>query len=104
MLTGEEGWYKRINRDIQSMQKRSRLTDELEINEEATGKIHAAAKAVALKRKAATISLPNPNLASSSSSSSRPAEFPPEWSSVPSSSRTDDAPHEGQFSLKNVCL
>eukprot|EP00434_Breviolum_minutum_P041374 symbB.v1.2.036804.t1/scaffold5282.1/size28957/1 len=56
--TGKAGWHKRIHRNYNAATKRSRLTDEVELNEEAVDKVHSAAKSVVLKRKAATIAVP----------------------------------------------
>lgn len=78
MLTGKAGWHKRIHRDYNTVAKKTTLTDDIEICEDATNKIHTAAKSIVLKRKAATLSLPHPNqhVASSSCSVSTPAAAP----------------------------
>ena len=62
MLTGKSGWFKRINRDYNTASKRSKLTDDHEICEDATDKIHAAAKNVVLKRKQHSVAIPAGNL------------------------------------------
>ena len=56
--TGKAGWHKRIQRNYSTATKKSRLTDEIELNEDAVDKVHSAAKGVILKRKAATIAVP----------------------------------------------
>ena len=33
MLTGKAGWHKRINRDYNSVSKRTKLTDDVEISD-----------------------------------------------------------------------
>lgn len=69
-MTGKAGWHRRIHRDYHAVAKRTELTDDIEIDEGATSKIHNAAKNVVLKRKLATIAMPHPNnnIASGSSS------------------------------------
>ena len=91
VLTGKAGWHKRINRDFNSLSKRTKLTDDVEISEGAVDKIHTAAKNVVLKRKAATVALPGGHQHSSCS-----REPPAEWSAAPSM-RADDATEKGQL-------
>ena len=90
-MTGKAGWHKRINRDFNSVSKRTKLTDDVEISEGAVDKVHAAAKGVVLKRKAATIALPDGHRPSSSSR----ADHPVESMSAPTM-RADNATEKGQ--------
>ena len=94
MLTGKAGWFKRINRDYNTASKRSKLTDDHEICEDATDKIHAAAKNVVLKRKQASVAIPGGNLpfpvSRDAASSSNPAD-------TPTGKTGDDADNAGHY-------
>ena len=88
--TGKSGWHKRIHRDYNAVAKRTKLTDDITICEDANAKILNAAKSVILKKKKATVVLASPSITTCASSSHAHA------SSVPSAAQaTDDQAEQG---------